>query len=127
MKRCCVTPHISLCRDMHPDKLNGVAKPWYDNLLETGSREGPFGEIMPEDEFYGWLKAADDFDLLWLDPDFLKDIREKFTSHPFVTEAWHKKVDAGKPMEKIREIVDQDAALPVFFQRQAGRLDSSGS
>ncbi len=111
-------PHQVFIGNMHPDDLNELVKPWYENLLENGSRQGLFGEIMPEDEFYGWLKAADDFDLLWLDPDFLQNIREKFISHPFVAEAWHKKIDAGKPMEKIREIIGQGAALPVFFNNR---------
>ena len=109
-------PHQVFIGNMKPDDLNTVSKPWYEHPLENASRQGPFGEIMPEDEFYGWLKAADDFDLLWLDSDFLQEIRERFTSHPFVAETWQKKIGAGKPVEKIREIIDQGAALPVFFK-----------
>ena len=83
-------PHQVFIGSMHPDDLHDVLKPWYKHLLSGGKRNGPFGEIMPEDEFYGWMKVADDFDLLWLDPHFIEQIKDKFASHPFVSEAWVK-------------------------------------
>ena len=70
-------PNQVFIGNMKPDDLNSVSKPWYEHPLKDALRQGPFGEIMPEDEFYGWLKAADDFDLLWLDQDFLHEIRER--------------------------------------------------
>jgi betaine reductase len=109
-------PHQVFIGNMKPDDLNGVSKPWYENLLPEGFRHGPFGEIMPEDEFYGWMKAADDFDLLWLEPDFVGRIRDKFVAHPLIGGNWEKKLGNGKPVEKIDEIIDQGAALPVFYQ-----------
>jgi betaine reductase len=101
--------------NMHPDDLHNVVKPWYEHLLKDGKRNGLFGEIMPEDEFYGWMKVADDFDLLWLDPQFIEQIKGKFASHPFVKEAWVKKLGQGKAFEKIKEMIEQGAALPVFY------------
>jgi betaine reductase len=109
-------PHQIFIGNMHPDDLNAIAKPWYEHPVEGGKRSGPFGEIMPEEEFYGWLKAADDFDLLWLMPEFLDRIREKFAAHPLAGPAQVKKLGEGKPPEKIREILAQGAALPVYFQ-----------
>ena len=108
-------PHQVFIGNKHPDELNEVAKPWYEHLLQDGKRHGPFGEIMPEDEFYGWLKVADDFDLLWLDSDFIEQIRGKFAAHPFIGEAQVKKLSEGKPIEKIQEIIEQGAALPLYF------------
>ena len=109
-------PHQVFIGNKHPDELNDVPKPWYEHLLKDGTRNGRFGEIMPEDEFYGWIKIADDFDLLWLDPDFIKQIRDKFSSHPFVKESWVKKLGEGKAPEKIKEAIEQGNALPVYFQ-----------
>jgi len=108
-------PHQVFIGNMHPDKLNTIEKPWYEHPVEDGSRHGLFGEIMPEDEFYGWMKAADDFDLLWLEPDFVNRIRDRFIAHPFIAESWSRKLGDGKPPEKIREIIDQGAALPVYY------------
>ncbi len=108
-------PHQVFIGNKHPDELNDIPKPWYENLLEDGKREGPFGEIMPEDEFYGWMKVADDFDLLWLDPEFIENIKPKFSSHPFVSEAWVKKLGQGKDPQKIMGIINEGAALPLFY------------
>jgi len=108
-------PHQVFIGSMHPDDLHNVSKPWYEHQLSDGKRYGPFGEIMPEDEFYGWMKVADDFDLLWLDPQFIEQIKDKFASHPFVSEAWVKKLGEGKAPEKIEEIISKGSALPVYY------------
>ena len=75
-------PHQVFIGNRHPDDLNTIPKPWYEHPIRDGKRIGPFGEIMPEEEFYGWMKAADDFDLLWLTPDFVRQIREPFAPIP---------------------------------------------
>ena len=75
-------PHQVFIGNRHPDDLNNVAKPWYDHPLEDGKRNGPFGEIMPEDEFYGWMKMADDFNLFWVDSSFIAQIRDKIAVIP---------------------------------------------
>jgi betaine reductase len=109
-------PHQVFIGNKHPDELYDVPKPWYEHLLKNGKRNGIFGEIMPEEEFYGWMKVADDFDLLWLDPQFIEQIKGKFASHPFVSEAWVKKLGQGKAPANIKEIIEQGAALPVHFK-----------
>jgi len=108
-------PHQVFIGNKHPDELNTILKPWYEHPLQDGKRRGPFGEIMPEDEFYGWMKIADDFDLLWLDLDFIEQIRDKFVAHPFIGEPQVKKLGEGKPIEKIKEIIEQGVALPLYF------------
>ena len=111
-------PHQVFIGNKFPDELNDIPNPWYEHPLQDGKRNGPFGEIMPEEEFYGWMKVVDDFDLLWLDPDFIQQVREKFASHTFVKESWIKKLGEGKTPEKIKEILSQKAALPVFYEKK---------
>ena len=108
-------PHQVFIGNKYPDELSDIPKPWYEHPLQDGRRQGPFGEIMPEEEFYGWMKIADDFDLLWLEPQFVDQIRDQFASHPFIHEAHVKKLGNGKPPEKIREAIEQGNALPVYF------------
>lgn len=116
-------PHQVFIGNMHPDELLTIPKPWYEHPLEKGKRYGLFGEIMPEDEFYGWMKIADDFDLLWLTPEFIDRIKDTVAAHPFVTEAQVKKLGEGKPLEKIKELIEQGAALPLYFEdRLVGSL-----
>jgi betaine reductase len=109
-------PHQVFIGNRNPDDLNSIPKPWYRNPMEAASRDGSFGEIMPEEEFYGWMKAADDFDLLWLDPRFVDGIRDRFAAHPFVSQQMVKKLGEGKAVEKIDALLSQGAALPVYFR-----------
>ena len=114
----CYAPHQVFIGNKHPDDLNAVPKPWYEHPVEDCRRNGPFGEIMPEDEFYGWMKIADDFDLLWLNSDFIDEIKDKFAAHPFISENHVNKLGEGSPIEKIEEIVEQGNALPLYFNNR---------
>ncbi len=109
-------PHQVFIGNRCPDELHTIAKPWYGHPLDHGTRNGPFGEIMPEEEFYGWMKLADDFDLMWLTPEFIDHIKEAFASHPFIGDAQVRKLGQGTPPEKIEEIIAQGAALPLYSQ-----------
>jgi betaine reductase len=111
-------PHQVFIGNKHPDDLNDVPKPWYDHLLHDARREGPFGEIMPEEEFYGWMKIADDFDLLWLEKEFVDQIRDKFGSHPFINDVNIRKLGNGKSHKEIVAAIEQGNALPVYFQSE---------
>lgn len=109
-------PHQVFIGNKHPDELLAIPKPWYEHPLEDGKRHGIFGEIMPEDEFYGWMKIADDFDLLWLVPEFIDQIKDKLAAHPFISESQVKKLGEGKAPERIKETIDQGVALPMYYQ-----------
>lgn len=111
-------PNQVFLGNKHPDELNMIPKPWYQNPDQDGKRYGVFGEIMPEEEFYGWMKIADDFNLLWLDTDFVDQIRNKFSTHPFITEKHVQKLGKGTPPKKIRDILEQRAALPLYFEKK---------
>lgn len=107
-------PHQVFIGNMKPEALNDIPKPWYENPLEDAPRQGAFGEIMPEEEFYGWMKAADDFDLLWLTPEFIARTQEAFASHPFITESQITKLGEGKSKDKITKILAEGAAIPLY-------------
>jgi glycine/sarcosine/betaine reductase complex component C subunit beta len=109
-------PNQAFIGNIHPDELNRIAQPWYEHPLSNATRLGHFGEILPEDEFYAWIKAADDFDLVWLSPEFTARIKELAASSPFLDEADIKKLGEGVPMEKIRAKIDEGAALPLYSE-----------
>lgn len=75
-------PNQVFIGNMHPDELNDIAQPWYKHPKKNAEKNGPFGEILHEEQFYGWLKIADDFDLVWLTSSFLEAIREKWPPIP---------------------------------------------
>ncbi|MDD5169021.1 MAG: glycine/sarcosine/betaine reductase complex component C subunit beta [Syntrophales bacterium] len=111
-------PNQVFIGNMHPDELRNVAKPWYGNLLPNGERKGKFGEIYPEDEFYAWLKIADDFNLILLEPEFTKTLREKIAADPFMTEKRKKKLGDGFPMDKIMKVIGEEGALPLYYKEE---------
>lgn len=53
--------------NLSPDELSNYARPWYEKAVQGVSRDGKFGEIMPEDEFLGLMKVVDVFDLVVLE------------------------------------------------------------
>jgi betaine reductase len=108
-------PNQVFIGNMHPDDLKKVQKPWYRNLLQKATRKGKFGEIYPEDEFYAWLKIADDFNLILFEPEFTKAIREKTVSDPFMNEKRNKKLGDGVPMDKIMKVIQEEGALPLYY------------
>lgn len=111
-------PNQVFIGNMHPDDLKQVQKPWYRNLLQKGQRKGKFGEIYPEDEFYAWLKIADDFNLILLDPEFTKAIKGKTSSDIFMNEKRDKKLGNGVSMDSIMKVIKEEGALPLYYQRK---------
>ncbi|MEW6264562.1 MAG: glycine/sarcosine/betaine reductase complex component C subunit beta [Thermodesulfobacteriota bacterium] len=108
--------------NLHPDDLNHIPQPWYRHPCLQAKRQGKFGEIIPEEEFYAWMKIADDFDLVWLTKGFIEKIKEKVSSNHFVREEDLRKLGPGVPLEKIAEKIERDAALPLY---DAGTLVGS--
>jgi hypothetical protein len=101
--------------NLHPDALHEIAQPWYEHPIVGAERQGKFGEIMPEEEWYAWLKIADDFDLVWLVPAFIAQMRERVASHPFLSGEDIQKLGEGVAMERIVEKVERDDALTLYY------------
>lgn len=107
-------PNQVFIGNLSPDDLNEIPQPWYQNPFPGDQRHGRFGEIFPEEEFYGWLKIADDFDLVWLTPAFVEKIREKVSSSPFLKSEDAQKLGAGVALEKVMDKIEREAALPLY-------------
>src|SRR5690242_6168651 len=72
-------PHQAWIGNLHPREL--PARPWSANAGPP-QRTGPFGEIMPEEEFLGLLAAVDDFELFALSPEAAKAAAAALAAHP---------------------------------------------
>ncbi len=107
-------PNQVFIGNLSPDELNRMPQPWYEHPLPGAKRDGRFGEILPEEEFYGWLKIADDFNLVWLTPEFTEKVRKKISSSPFLKAEDFKRLGPGVPREKINEKIEGDGALPLY-------------
>jgi hypothetical protein len=96
-------PHQAWLGNVHPRDL--PARPWTD-ARDEGPRTGRFGEIMPEDEFFGLLAAVDDFGLFALSPEAAERAAAALAAH-----ALAKAFDLGR-IEKAVADVDAVAAEP---------------
>jgi len=107
--------------NMRPKDLENIPRPWYANPVAEASRVGRYGEIMPEDEFLGLMKAVDAFDLVFFVEDFRDSISAKLKAHPIVG-GWKGLAQLDKavmPAEEIEALVNEHRAEPMYFE---GRL-----
>ncbi|NJD61142.1 MAG: glycine reductase [Deltaproteobacteria bacterium] len=117
-------PNQVFIGNLGPDALRTLAQPWYQHLLDRGrpfGRTGPFGEIMPQEEFYALLKAATDessYDLVWLESRFLHEtVLPAIVEHPLCgSDDLVHRLRRGKSVEEIRKKIDMDASLPLYHR-----------
>jgi len=109
-------PNRAFLGAIYPDDLRTYGQPWY-KVSEGGQRWGPHGEIMPEGEFYGFLRICDAFDLVWLEAEFTRVVRTHLTQHPFISATDLGRLGEGFPASKIEaQIASGGLALPLFLR-----------
>lgn len=100
-----------------PESLNEIEKPWYENPVE-GTREGRFGEIMPQDEFIGMLKMADSFGLVMLSTEFTQTITHTLKANDYFTEEELAVFKDGDSIEEIKKHIDEYHAEAIYHQSE---------
>jgi glycine/sarcosine/betaine reductase complex component C subunit beta len=106
-------PHQVYIGNLKPGDLWEHKQPWYENLSADASRYSPWGEIMPQDEFYGLLKIVDEFDLIFLTEEFTEKVKSKLEAHKLFSPSDSARLGAGTGREKIDEKL-LAGALPLF-------------
>lgn len=107
-------PNQVFIGNLDPDDLLRIPTPWYKNLRSNGSRWGAFGEIMPEEEFYGIMKMCDEFQLMLMEEGFLKESATRLKEHPLIYPSDLKKLDKGVSLEQIKKSLDEGHAMPIY-------------
>lgn len=108
-------PHQVFIGNIDPDDLNAIGNPWFKHPVKEATRDGLFGEIMPEDEFVGLLRIFDDFDLVWLTEDFVINIKEKLKNHPLITEKDLIRLQRSVVrLDRIENKIDEGKAVPLY-------------
>jgi glycine/sarcosine/betaine reductase complex component C subunit beta len=72
--------HQAFLGACHPREL--PPRPWVGTGLTGAERFAPFGELMPEEEFFGLMACLDEFNLLVLTPEVAERAAKKLASHP---------------------------------------------
>lgn len=97
-----------------PEVLDDLKMPWCDHKPENAKRHGPWGEIMPEEEFYLLMQICDEFDLIQLDKDFVAAYRDQLASDPIITEYMMSRLAEGKDAAEIKKLIEEDGAERIM-------------
>ncbi len=108
-------PNQVFIGNMDPDDLLKVPAPWYKNPVANPQRRGEFGEIMPEEEFYGLMKICDEFGLILLEENFLKETTERLAKHPLIKPEDLKRLGKGSTIAAIEAKLKTGYALPLYI------------
>lgn len=109
-------PHQAFIGGFDLDSLGQTPRPWYAKPLAGGQRFGPYGEIMPEPEFYGMLKLADSFNLVSLEERFSEEVGEALAVHPHMSQPLLRRLGKGRPMQELLSLVaDEHIAVGLYL------------
>ena len=111
-------PNRAFLGDIYPDDLKEIERPWF-TVRGEAPRLQRDGDIVPEEEFYGLMKAFDQFDLVSLEESFTQEIKASLEENPFVTPEDIGNLGEGSPASFI-EAQSAGNALPLVLRD--GRL-----
>jgi len=95
-------PNRAFLGALTPNELAALPKPWFEARAPV-VRHMPHGEIMPETEFYGVLKLADDSGLIALEQGFSQSARQALGAHPHLDGALLAPLNQGTPEGELRD------------------------
>ena len=97
-----------------PQDLAEVPQPWYDKSCEITDRFGPFGQMMPQEEFILMMQACDVFDLVKLDKDFVAAHKPALEANPLFDESITKRINAGIENAEIARLVAEEHSEGLY-------------
>ena len=97
-----------------PGDLAAVPQPWYDKSCEINDRFGPFGQMMPQEEFILMMQACDVFDLVKLDKDFVAAHKPALEANPLFDESITKRINAGIENAEIARLVSEEHSEGLY-------------
>ncbi len=106
-------PHQVFIGALPPENLWESEQPWFQHPLEGAQRFGPFGEILPQSEFYGLMKVVDEFDLIKLEETFSGKVRQSLSKHPLIKDEDLERLGTGVPLQDLNEKI-AGGALPIY-------------
>ena len=105
-----------------PSDLNAVPQPWYDKTCDVVDRFGPFGQMMPQEEFLLMMQACDVFSLVKLEKSFVEANKPAFAANPLVDESILASVVEGIDGAEIARLVSEEHSEPLYHNG-VGRIN----
>jgi glycine/sarcosine/betaine reductase complex component C subunit beta len=97
-------PHQVYIGNISPAALSTLPQPWYERLIEGASARGGFGDLIDQDQLYGLLAAADQFDLVTFEGKWFQEYAAKFA---------HGKAARLRSLGEITTLCEK-GALPLY-------------
>lgn len=107
-------PNQTYIGNITPYELAKLEGPWQDLDCPVDDRYGRFGEIMPQDEFYLLIQAVDEFELVYLDKDFVAGARARLQEDPIISDFILKRIKEGVSRDRIRQLIDEEGAEGLY-------------
>ena len=97
-----------------PSDLAAVPQPWYDKTCDVVDRFGPFGQMMPQEEFLMMMQACDVFSLVKLEKSFVEATKPAFAANPLIDESILARVVDGIDGAEIARLVAEEHSEPLY-------------
>ncbi len=109
-------PNQAYIGNVTNDELRAVEFPYYDKKASEPLRDGKYGEIMPEDEFYGLMQICDVFDLVLLEKDFAASVKAKLSAWGMLKEEQLSVLDKNQwDEEALSKLVNEEHAEGLYL------------
>ncbi len=112
-------PNQTYIGNLSPKQLGELEQPFFDKPVENATRQGKFGEILPQDEFLLLFQACDMIDLVHLDKDFVAATKPALEQHPLMDAFILGRIREGTAMEQVERFVKEEGAEGLYYN---GRL-----
>ena len=100
------------------EELSQIDFPWFDKRFDGAKRFGPFGEIMPNDEFLLLLQIVDEFDLVKLERDFVAKVKPAFAENPVMPAELLERIKEGVEASEIYDLVEGEEAEALYYANE---------
>ena len=97
-----------------PADLAAIPQPWYDKTCEINDRFGPFGQMMPQEEFILMMQACDVFNLVKLDKEFVAAYKPALEANPLFDESITKRIVEGIDNAEIARLVNDEHSEALY-------------
>jgi hypothetical protein len=97
-----------------PEDLAAVEQPFCDKTCPVSDRFGPFGQIMPQEEFLLLMQACDVFDLVQLDSAFVAKYKAALAANPLIDETIVARVKDGIDAAEVARLVAEEHSEGLY-------------
>ena len=97
-----------------PDDLAAIPQPWCDKTCDVNDRFGPYGQMMPQEEFLLMMQAVDVFSLVKLEKSFVETYKPVLAQNPLIDESILNRIVEGIDGAEIARLVAEEHSEGLY-------------